>query len=172
MCSKPSCLGEPWCSDWSCCDTGPSAPKRRRVDSAVEDERPEAESRLALPHSPTSLAKICEGYVPSNTTKSTSWALRVFRSWRKQRNKRVAERCPENLLEQPVVDRLNYCLSRFVVDVRREDGKSYLPASINNILAGLYRYSKSSVPTGVVCPNFMNRKDPSLCDLTGAIQVR
>ena len=135
MCLKPSCLGEPWRNDWDCCDTGPSSvplpsAKRRRVDSAVEDKRPEAERRFSLPHSPTSMAKICDGYVPSNTTKSTSWDLRVFRAWREQRNKRVAEQCPENLLEQPAVDRLNYCLSRFVVDVRREDGKPYPPASI------------------------------------------
>ena len=134
-----------------------------------EDEQPEAGSRFGVPHSPTSMAKICQGYVPPNTTKCTSWALRVFRAWHEERNKHLVEQCPENLLEKPTVDRW---LSRFVIDVRREDGKPYPPALINNILAGLYRYSKSCVPTGVVCPNFMSRKDPSFRDLTGAIQVR
>ena len=85
------------------------------------------------------MGKICQGYVLSNTRKSTSWAVRVFQSWREQRNKHVTEQCPEKLLEKPTVELLNYWLSRFVVEVCCEDEKPYPPASINNILAGLYR---------------------------------
>ena len=61
------------------------------------------------------------------------------------------------------MEHLNYWLSRFVVEVRREDRKPYPPASITNILAGLYRYSQSRLP------NFMNSL---FRDLTGAVQVR
>ena len=118
------------------------------------------------------MAKICRGYVPSNTSKATNWALRVFMLWRDERNKQSSERCPVNLLTDPAAERVNYWLSRFVVEVRREDGKPYPPALINLILAGLYRFSKSSCPAGTVCPNFMDRKDPRFRDLTGAIQVR
>ena len=96
----------------------------------------------------------------------------MFKSWREERNKCVSEQCPENLVTEPTAEYLNYWLSRFVVEIRREDGKPYAPASINNILSALYCFSKSCVPTGVVCPNFMNRKDPCFRDLTGAIQVR
>ena len=167
MCSKSSCLGEPWCSDWGCCETAPPAAKRTR--SRVDDEK---ENRFTAPHSPTTMRKICQGYIPPNTSKSTSWAVRVFQSWREQRNKSISELCPEKLLEEPTVENLNYWLSRFVIEVRREDGKPYPPASINNILAGLYRYSRSCLPTGVECPNFMNRKDACFRDLTGAVQVR
>ncbi len=56
-----------------------------------------------------------------------------------------------------------------MVEVRRADGRAYPATSVSNILAGLYRYSKERVRT---CPNFMNRKDPSFRELTGAIQVR
>ena len=147
MCSKSSCLGEPWCSDWRCCDTDPgSQPAAKRT--GVDGERLQ-EGRFTAPHSPTTMSKICQGYI---TTKSISWAVRVFRSWCDERNKRVEEQCPETLLEEPTVDNLNYWLSRFVVEVSREDGKPYPPTSINNILAGLYRYAKSCLPTGVVCP--------------------
>lgn len=31
---------------------------------------------------------------------------------------------------------------------------------------------QSCVPSGVECPNFMSRKDPAFCDLTGTLQVR
>ena len=117
------------------------------------------------------MRKICEGYVPQNTGKATDWAVRVFHDWRTARNKSVgvAEQCPETLLEKPIAEPLNYCLSRFIVEVRREDGNPYPPSSISNILAGLYRYSKALVRT---CPNFMNRKDPDFRELAGSVQVR
>ena len=52
-------------------------------------------------------------------------------------------KCPENLLDVPQVDTLNFWLSHFVVEVRHKDRKSYPAATINNILTGLYHYSKS-----------------------------
>ena len=75
------------------------------------------------------------------------------------------------LIEEPQVDLFNFWLSCFVMEVRHEDGKPYPQSSINNILTGLYRFSKSCVSNGVVYPNFMNEKE-SFRDLTGAIQVR
>ena len=53
--------------------------------------------------------------------------------------------------------------------MRREDGKPYPASSISNVLAGIYRHTKTVIPN---CPNFMNRKDTSFRELTGAIQVR
>ena len=84
---------------------------------------------------------------------------------------RVLEQCPKNLLKEPNAELLNYWLSRFVVEARREDSEPYPPTLIN-ILSGLYCFSKSSIPTGVICPNFMNRKDPRFRNLTSIIQVR
>ena len=66
-------------------------------------EPPAKKCRFSSPHSPTSMEKICEGYVPKNTSKSTSWALRVFRAWREQRNEHEDDKCPETLLEEPQV---------------------------------------------------------------------
>ena len=95
----------------------------------------------------------------------------MFHTWREERNKCSPEQCPENLLKEPNAKLLNYWLSRFVVEVCHEDGAPYPPAMINNILSELYSFSKSSVPTKVICPNFMDRKEPRFRDLTGAIQV-
>ena len=63
------------------------------------------ECRFSSPHSPL---KICEGYMPKSTTKSTDWALRVFHAWRKQRNEHTDDKCPEKLLEEPQVELLNF----------------------------------------------------------------
>ena len=38
---------------------------------------------------------------------------------------------PEDLLDSSKVEQLSFCLSRFVVEVRREDGKPYPTATIN-----------------------------------------
>ena len=105
-------------------------------------------------------------YVPLNTGKATMWAIKVFDQWRESRNAASEEQCPDNLLVKPNVQQLNYWLSRFVVEGCREDGKPYPSSSISNILAGLYRHSKVTVPD---FPNFMNRRDPCFCELTGAI---
>ena len=109
------------------------------------------------------------GIRPSQYRKSTKWALGVFHHWRDARNAAAEEKCPDDLFSDCNVQKLNYWLSRLVVEVRREDGKPYPASSISNVLAGLYRHAKTVVPN---CPNFMNRKDTSFRELTGAIQVR
>lgn len=38
------------------------------------------------------------------------------------------------------VDELNFWLSRFVVECRRDDGKPYPPNSLYNIMAGIQRF--------------------------------
>ena len=148
--------------------------KRARKDHALESHASSSAksvSRFPAPTSSPTMNKICKGYVPQNTNKATGWALRVFNTWQNERNRVSADKCPENLLEMPNVGNLNRWLARFVVECRREDGKPYPPSSITNLLAGLYRYSKSFSDPGS-CPNFMNRKDPNFRDLNGAIQVR
>ena len=126
---------------------------------------------FSKPISPTSMQRICKGYVPANTRKSTKWALGVFHHWRDAQNNATAEeeKCPADLFADCNVKTLNYWLSWFVVDVRWEDGKPYPASSISNILAGLYRHDKTIVPD---FPNLMIRKDASFRELTGAIQVR
>ena len=37
--------------------------------------------------------------------------------------------CPEDLLENPVMDDLNYWLARFVAEVRNHEGGHYTPRS-------------------------------------------
>ena len=51
------------------------------------------------------------------------------------------------------VQLLNFWLSRFIVEAQREDGKPYPVSTIQNIMAGLYRYSKTKAPSGTVVPN-------------------
>ena len=74
--------------------------------------------------------------------------------------------CLVDLLKSNNVELLNFWLSRFVVEARREDGNPYPPVTIHNLMSGLYRHSKSKVSSGIAPPNFMNCRD-----LQGALQV-
>ena len=89
MCTNPYCLGEYWCFKWDCCGTlaMEPEPKRKKLDD-----------RFSKPTSPSTMSRICEGYVPPNTGKATKWALKVFEQWR---NAASEEQCPDNLLLEP-----------------------------------------------------------------------
>ena len=55
------------------------------------------------------MASVCEGYTPPNTSKNTDWSVRVLDEWRKARPiTGDEEQCPENLLECPVAEKLDY----------------------------------------------------------------
>ena len=141
-------------------------PPRKKRKAGIRD-------RFVAPLSPSSMERVCKGYVPKNTTKATDWALRVFEQWKENRNyTSPEERVPEKLLEDGNAELLNLWLARFVVEIRRADGEPYPPSSINSILSGLYRYCKACAPTGSPPPNFMDRKNPHFRDLTGALQVK
>ena len=102
---------------------------------------------------------------------STNWVVKVFEQWRAQRNATTnnnGKLYPSNVLDCPKACELNYWLSQFVVEARREDGNPYPARTLSNLLAGLYRHCRESDAT---CPNFMNHKDPVFKELSGAIQV-
>ena len=89
-------------------------PPRKKLKSSVTP----SEGRFKAPTSNEEMAEISKGYVPHNTQKNTDWALRVFTEWRAERNVRDTENhCPEDLVEKPDVDKLNYWLCRFVTEV-------------------------------------------------------
>ena len=69
--------------------------------------------------SPGKMGAICRGVVPSNTKKATSWAVRVFEEWRRERNATATgEQCPLELLEK-----LTGCRSVTLPSPRHEQPK-------------------------------------------------
>ena len=84
-------------------------------------------SRFRAPATNKEMEVLSKGYVPANTRKNTTWARRVFTEWRAERNKIQTEACLMDLFDKPDVSRLNYWLSRFVTEVRRQDGDPYPP---------------------------------------------
>ena len=68
--------------------------------------------------SASELETACKGYTLKNTEQSTQWALRMFDAWRKQMNQSRDEKCPDDLLEKPMISLLNKWLPVFAVEAR------------------------------------------------------
>lgn len=116
-----------------------------------------AVSRFKPPTSDVEMETISKGFVPPNTRKNTSWALNVFFDWKMERNTTdKSNLCPEDLLENPETELLNFWLSRFVTEVRNKKGEHYPPKSIHQILAGLQRCMLDKTPDG---PRFLDRNN-------------
>lgn len=74
------------------------------------------------------IANLTKGYIPPNTVKNTSWALKVFLEWRCARSEIVSEqKCPKDLFEKPDTTSLNYWIPRFVAEARKQDGNRIRP---------------------------------------------
>ena len=130
--------------------------KKTRLSLSLKNKR------FAAPLTETEMGKLCEGYTPQNTAKNTSWALRVFKDWESQRD---GEQCPSDLFESPSAEKLNYWMSRFVVESRRSDGNPYPSSTIYQLLAGLLRHSRLKSKD---CPNFLDKSDSRFSELRGA----
>ena len=131
MCENAFCLGEPFCSEWETCSWMEPPPKCSKTESSI--------GRFPKPCSCSQMKEICQGHIPRNTNKATNWALKVFQSWREQRGVQQDGICPVDPLETNNAELLNFWLSRFVVEARCEDCKSYPPATIHNLLSGIHR---------------------------------
>ena len=137
-----------------------STAKKQKLSLHLSKERKKVlspSSRFNTTVSDAEVEKSSKGCVPKNTSRSTSWAVRVFNQWIEQRNKRMDATYPLDLLEKeydPSV--ISECLQRFVSEARRADGTNYPPKTIYQMLCGLLRYSRENQSDPA---NFLDRKD-------------
>ena len=107
MCTNPYCLGTYWCSQWGCCK-----PHELKMDDIDFEEPPAKKTmpRFASPVSPSKMDMICQGYIPPNAKKATSWAVSTFEQWRDQRNEKskFAAHC----------DLLSFLISHILENIR------------------------------------------------------
>ena len=128
--------------------------------------------RFAVPLSTKQIESLSTKFVPKKTANSTKWTIRIFTDWVQERN-----RCPSALTDCPTdlfnyakvtnghngqeygypLSLLDFWLAAFVTEVRKADGSFYSPASLNSILAGLFRYMKEKF--GPNTPTFLSETD-------------
>lgn len=73
----------------------------------------------------------------ANTKKNTTWALRVFESWRAHRYS-YGESVKE--LHDINTEDMNYYLGRSIAEARKQDGQPYPPRSLNLISCVFLRH--------------------------------
>jgi hypothetical protein len=139
----------------------------KRLKLSLSKEKP----RFAAPLPEESMTEISKGKKCVNTERSTGWAIRVFKQWIEQRNELFpADPCPEDFLElrhSEDVNRLQKWLCRFVVEARKQDGQSYPPSSLQNLLSGILRYMRNVHGD---TPDFLSKKDWRFRELRGTME--
>ena len=115
---------------------------------------------FADPKKSSEIANLTKGYIPPNTVKNTSWALKVFLEWLCAQSESVSnQKCPEDLFEKPETASLNYWIPRFVAEARKQDGKLYPAKTIYQLLAGLQRHMNP------LAPKFLDQGNPRFRDI-------
>ena len=104
------------------------------------------------------LSELSKGLIPTSTSKSTRWAMKVFNLWSEEWNKsRPQDSVPADLLSCNDPMLLSKHLSQFAVEVRKTNGEPYPPATIHQLLCGLLRHMRETSPG---CPNFLDKRFP------------
>lgn len=95
--------------------------------------------------------------VPASTNKKTEWACNLFEKWRQHRNNLAAFQTNLSNIGVPLAemsdDELNYCISRFIWEVKKQDCTDFPPQTLYEIVCGLQRKLQQVRPIGI---NFFN----------------
>ena len=94
--------------------------------------------RFSAPVSDGELQDYIKQGIPKNTRQQTSWAVKVWKSWRDNRIETTGVEVPE-LLEMTKENMSNW-ISKFLIEVRRVDGNDYTGESLYQMLCGLLRH--------------------------------
>ena len=122
-----------------------------------ERETSAASGRFASPVGDKEIKLAQETSVPTNTKKSTTWAVKVWKDWSSNRRVVSPSDWPPHLFLCSTRE-LNRWLSRFILEVRRQDGKNYPPNTLYQLCCGVMRYVRE------VKPELDIFKDPTFAD--------
>ena len=110
------------------------AVKKRRLSLSLKENR----FRKVLEEDVSCAQK---GFVPGNTARCNRWAISNFEAWLKSHRDSSEDSTFEDdvlLTDNPQL--LCSCLCTYVMETRKENGDSYPPKSIYNLLSGIQRY--------------------------------
>ena len=128
--------------------------------------------QFAEPKSDAEVDQLRRQGIPANTLKGTKWAVNVWRDWTAYRWSVCHPLDFPPHLYVCSNEELNRWLSKFVVEVRRKDGKPCPPQSLYQICCGLLRYVRELKPkvnfcTDVEFRGFQQSLDTEMKQLRG-----
>ena len=116
----------------------------------IKTEETESESRFAAPVGESEIRKLLENQENPNTRKNTNSAFNVFSAWRKERGAGVSD------ITEMDAPTMEFWLSRFVVEARKQDGSEYPAKSLYYLVCGLLRLLRNKE---IYSMNFLDEKD-------------
>ncbi|CAC5405574.1 unnamed protein product [Mytilus coruscus] len=119
--------------------------------------------------------------IPTKTKQSTSWSMNVWKGWTENRNCNPMTGFEEFTCvpvdpETATIKELDFWLSRFIMETRRQDGTPYPPNTLLNISAGIQRHlremKRSEInvlqKNSVDFPTFQKALDTRMKEVTAA----
>ena len=98
-----------------------------------------AKQRFSNPVTEEDILKNIVGSIPASTTKTTEWSVKTWQEWAENRQ----VKCPTQVvpdLETITNEQLNHWLSRFVMEVRNQQGDHYRGGTLYSLCSGLQRF--------------------------------
>ena len=111
--------------------------EREICEESVASAETTRSTRFGLLVSRSDIADRQKTSVPPNTHKNTNWALNVWKDWVEYCKVQTGE--PPPYLFTMEISELDEWLSRFVLEVRRKNGKVYPPNSLHQLCCGILR---------------------------------
>ena len=99
---------------------------------------PTCSSRFARPKTNEEIDAEIEKRVPKRTKTDTKYCVNLWEQWRKSRQNQTDEQIDN--IEALTNEKMDYWLTRFILEVRKKDGSEYPPNTLYHITAGLMRY--------------------------------
>ena len=125
---------------------------------------PTPAARFTAPVSDSDIESRRKEAVPKNTQRDTEFCIRVWNEWRKHRIQSSASSIP--LLPNITPSELQHWLTRFVLEVRKQDGTEYPPSTLLHICSGIQRFIRSNH-----CPEVDIYKDATFANFRNSLDA-
>ena len=108
-------------------------------NSAQLQKQPHTSSRFAMPKDDEAVRTAQKQAIPKGTQRSTEWACRIWDEWCKSGRIAVSIHCSDE-------SSLDSWLSKFILEICKQDGKEYLPNTLYSIACCILRHVRNYAP--------------------------
>ncbi|XP_019637242.1 PREDICTED: zinc finger MYM-type protein 2-like [Branchiostoma belcheri] len=140
---------------------------------------PSSSNRFVPPMTTSAIEEKRKARIPEKTKQSTRWGKAVWDDWARAQNslRTVGDVEPgDNYFIIPVdlsetsPEEMGFWLSRFVFEIRRQDGKPYPPKTLYNIVAAIMRHFREDLSRHDM--NFLDKSDTRFAEFRKALDAR
>ena len=114
-------------------------------DSSAPNNEPNVRSRFLKPTTDEQVHQAQENGIPNSTARSTQWSVNLWKEWSSNRKKMGVE-YPQTLPHLLDYANIDYWMCKFILEVRRQDGKEYPPNTLYQIVCGIMRHLRKYCP--------------------------